>query len=287
MNNFKQYRASIFACLLLIMLFSLPNPARAGEADPENQTAAPGNGINQTLSEQRPYRIQHAPANAVPLYSYSERGGDGLPLEAITVPIESQIMAAPTPPPEVSSHSCRSCIMSLLQEGLIQGYSDGTIRPDREVTRAEVAYLLANSAGLRKYELQNRANPFNDELPIWAEEAISICYEKGIMRGYPDGSFNPDHPVAAIELCVALSQAYPGICLESFDLAYADSANIPDWALSSIKAEAGSLYILGYPGRDFQPFKNISRAEFCSILCHIKDRSIKRQQNIPNGHSGE
>lgn len=40
----------------------------------------------------------------------------------------------------------------------------------------------------------------------WAEKAIRRCMERGLLRGYPDGSFQPDKPVTRAELAVILDR---------------------------------------------------------------------------------
>jgi hypothetical protein len=40
----------------------------------------------------------------------------------------------------------------------------------------------------------------------WAEKAIRRCIERGLLRGYPDGSFGPDKPVTRAELAVILDR---------------------------------------------------------------------------------
>lgn len=48
--------------------------------------------------------------------------------------------------------------------------------------------------------------PVNDVSGHWAEKAIRRCIERGLLRGYPDGSFQPDKPVTRAELAVILDR---------------------------------------------------------------------------------
>ena len=48
--------------------------------------------------------------------------------------------------------------------------------------------------------------PVDDVTGHWAEKAIRRCMERGLLRGYPDGSFGPDKPVTRAELAVILDR---------------------------------------------------------------------------------
>lgn len=48
--------------------------------------------------------------------------------------------------------------------------------------------------------------PVDDVTGHWAEKSIRRCIERGLLRGYPDGSFQPDKPVTRAELAVILDR---------------------------------------------------------------------------------
>ena len=48
--------------------------------------------------------------------------------------------------------------------------------------------------------------PVDDVTGHWAEKEIRRCMERGLLKGYPDGSFQPDKPVTRAELAVILDR---------------------------------------------------------------------------------
>ncbi len=81
------------------------------------------------------------------------------------------------------------------KEGLISGYPDGSFMPDKTITRAEFATIISR---LGDKATGNKAFPDvkNDH---WAYEYIQNAYAKGLMSGYPDGSFMPNKTITRAE----------------------------------------------------------------------------------------
>lgn len=93
----------------------------------------------------------------------------------------------------------------LMALGVIKGFEDGTIRPESEVTRAQFATIVALELGLG--DVSPSPTKFKD-VPAthWASGAINLAVGKGIIVGYPDGTFKPDQPVSFAEASAMLMQ---------------------------------------------------------------------------------
>ncbi len=77
----------------------------------------------------------------------------------------------------------------------MNGYEDGTFKPDSNMTRAEFATVVAKYLGLRV----NEDSTFADSQNHWAEGYISALAEKGIINGYEDNTFKPDAYITRAE----------------------------------------------------------------------------------------
>ena len=77
----------------------------------------------------------------------------------------------------------------------IIGYSDGTVQPGGQITRAEVATIAArfDSNG------DKTAAAFSDIANHWAKDEISVAYNNGWVDGYPDGTFGPQRSITRAE----------------------------------------------------------------------------------------
>lgn len=104
---------------------------------------------------------------------------------------------------DISASWAKSDIEALVKDGIINGYPDGTFRPENPVTRAEFARILARAF---HYESSSRGD-FGDIRNHWAEKDINALVEKGIIQGYPDGSFKPDAKISRAEMATMLTRA--------------------------------------------------------------------------------
>ena len=110
------------------------------------------------------------------------------------------------------THERYEAINELANLGIINGYTDGTFLPDKAVTRAEMAKLIAVLFNIT--EETSTANPFSDvDSTCWALNYIIAVKNLGIINGYPDGTFLPDAEVTyeqAIKMIVcALGYGVP------------------------------------------------------------------------------
>lgn len=88
-----------------------------------------------------------------------------------------------------------TAVRVLTGRAIIEGYPDGTFRPDETLTRAAFAKLVTLAMG----EAPDPAGelPFPDTTGHWAAQAgyLQTAYRLGLIQGFPDGNFYPDAPV--------------------------------------------------------------------------------------------
>lgn len=92
--------------------------------------------------------------------------------------------------------------------GFISGYTDNTFKPNRAITRAEAASILAELKDLDTSKT-DVADKFTDAADIagWAKGKIAAVTTAKIMSGYPDGSFKANNPITRAEAVVAVDKA--------------------------------------------------------------------------------
>jgi len=167
--------------------------------------------------------------------------------------------------------SAPAVIPQVLQhEGYILGYDDGTVRPDGNITRAELAMVL-----YRTYDDQAKdasvfkVNPFPDvKLNEWYGFAVSYIKQKGLMQGDPDGSFRPEDELTRAEFAATIAR------LKKLELK--TGAAFPDilehWANTYITSVNDAGYMVGYPDETFKPENNITRAEVMTAMNRLFGR---------------
>ena len=148
----------------------------------------------------------------------------------------------------------------------MKGYPDGTVRPNGKITRAEAAALITRLLGLDANASVAKAN-FPDTPSGWYNKAINAAVARGIMKGYPDGSFRPNAPITRAEF----TQMIFAIDNKPYGVApFADV--IGHWAERAIGAEYQAKRVSGYPDGTFRPDAQITRCEAVVILNKVFGR---------------
>ena len=154
----------------------------------------------------------------------------------------------------------------------IRGYEDGTIRPEGNITRAEVAtifYRLLSSEALAAFKTTE--NTFTDvDSDAWYNLAVSTLAKAGVISGYPDGSFNPNGKITRAELVSIATRFFTTI--EVGDSKFSDIAG--HWAAKAIDEAYIKGIIKGYSDGTFRPDQAVTRAEAMKIVNGILGRPI-------------
>jgi hypothetical protein len=167
---------------------------------------------------------------------------------------------------DIAGHWAENAIRDLVGSGAINGYPDGSFRPDQPISRAEFATVLVKSLRLPV----NNSKDFADTSDHWAREAISTAYAAGIISGYDDRSFGPDDPITREQIAVMINKAF-NLSKALGDSSFADSNNISTWAREAVAAAYASQLISGYPDNTFKPQNQASRAEAAAILTRAQN----------------
>lgn len=90
---------------------------------------------------------------------------------------------------------------TMTKAGIVDGYPDGTFRPDAPITRAEMAKIISLFAKLDKSESR-----FSDIAGHWAEAYIRLAAGNGWIAGYPDGTFGPQRNITRAETATMINR---------------------------------------------------------------------------------
>jgi len=93
--------------------------------------------------------------------------------------------------------------------GIISGYGDNTFGPGDNISREQMAAMLANYIRFKGYSLPSmQATAFSDEenLSSWARESVRVVQGLGIISGYPDGSFVPQATATRAEVATIFAR---------------------------------------------------------------------------------
>jgi hypothetical protein len=107
-------------------------------------------------------------------------------------------------------HPNQRAVNFTYQEGIIEGYPDGTFKPDQGINRAELAKIMVYGSldGQPDAEVYN--NCFSDVTTEWYAPYVCYAQEQGWVQGYPDGTYKPAQNVNRVEaLKIIMNVAIP------------------------------------------------------------------------------
>lgn len=162
-----------------------------------------------------------------------------------------------------SGYWAKSPIENTGTVGLVQGYPDGSFKPDRSLTRAELAALLVRA---KEYKVPGRpVKVFKDVAANhWAAGYVEIAKRTGLIKGYPDGRFRPNNRITNAEAITVVAR-FDGLSKKYGETAYKDvKKNF--WAAGYINAaqEAGMLSYIN--DTSLKPGQAVTRAESVQML---------------------
>lgn len=166
-----------------------------------------------------------------------------------------------------SSYWANQYVQSLTDANIINGFPDGTFRPDEQMTRAQFASILYG--GFPKADIREPITFSDVPTDHWAAGAISAAYTQGFLSGYPDGTFGLDQPITRLEVLLSLTSGL-GMTASTDTTAllstFTDGGEIPEWAVAAIAAATEKQLIVNYPNtQQLNPQRNATRAEIAAI----------------------
>ena len=161
------------------------------------------------------------------------------------------------------NHWARVEIEGLNNRHVISGFSDGSFKPEANITREHAAIMLVRELGLQKKATYKQS--FNDvPTTLYSYSDIMAAAEAGLLFGKGDNLFEPNANLTRAEMATILQRAYrlQGENKNSF-------RDVPTshWAYRTIEAVATNGIAFGYDDKTFRPSNPTTRAEF-SVFLH-------------------
>ena len=162
----------------------------------------------------------------------------------------------------------------------VVGYSDGTVRPNANISRAEVATIFFR---LLKEDVRDgnltAENTFTDVTDgQWHNKAISTMAKLGVVKGRNAEAFDPDAPITRAEFAT--------ICARFDKNQISTSSNFTDisghWAEKYIERAATLGWIAGYSDGTFRPSNYITRAEAMTMINRVLCRMPQSADDLLN-----
>ncbi len=171
---------------------------------------------------------------------------------------------------EETSSWAGEAIDFLSDKGIINGYPDGSFRPDGNVTRAEFAKMLCLS-----FDSEKEAKAFNDIEGHWAEKYIDSA------AGYmycPEEGFSPDTDATRADIAYAVSCALKLVVEdEKSGDKFTDFNLVKEEMRPAVLAAAENGIVVGYEDLTLRPENSVTRAEAAVIIYRALKQNVKEE----------
>ncbi|MFY0520747.1 S-layer homology domain-containing protein [Lysinibacillus sp. UGB7] len=193
-------------------------------------------------------------------------GNESIQSPAVTVTTDGTLNFTDT-----ENHWAKDFIQKAAQAGIMKGYSDGTFKPEHNVTRVQAAAMLVRSLGLTTSEKA----PFTDISSYDAETQteIAAAYTHGLIKGNK-GKFNPGQPVTRAQLALMINRAYEQKLQQTYvakgELPFTDIAPYNDETKRAIAMLYNVGIVTGSDGK-FSPSTATKRSHAAKIFVNFSE----------------
>jgi hypothetical protein len=171
-----------------------------------------------------------------------------------------------------TDHPNYTAITSLKNSGIIQGYDDGTFRPENHINRVEALKLAFEVGGLTVKQGVAPAEFLDTEDAVWYTSYLNMAVYMEIVQGYPDGTFKPEQNVNLVEFLkmVLLAQNADLTNTELSQIPYADV--MPgQWYTKYVNFAKIHNLIDPDTENKIKPGEDITRAQAAEIIYRYKN----------------
>ncbi len=167
---------------------------------------------------------------------------------------------------DYSLHWAHPQISKFVKDGIMNGYEDGSFKPDNRISRAEFVTIINKTFGYTEMAEDGFVDVTDD---AWYKNEVLKAKLAGYVSGYLDDTFKPDNSISRQEAAAILSKILKLNEDETKVSDFADASSFVEWSTPYIGAVASKGFMSGYPDGTFAPEKSITRAEAVTVINNI------------------
>lgn len=184
---------------------------------------------------------------------------------------------------DYSGHWAEKTIQEWFDNDMLQGYEDGSFKPDAQITRAEFMTVVNNA-----FEFTDKIDlDFNDiDSDDWFYEEVQKAVKAGYIVGYEDNTARPEKKITRQEAAIIIARIKELSNNAAGANVFNDVNEIASWAKGGVGAVANEKYMIGYEDHTFRPLKFISRAEAVVTIDRALDKAVETPPVTGGGSGG-
>ncbi|MBN1460496.1 MAG: S-layer homology domain-containing protein [Armatimonadetes bacterium] len=173
-------------------------------------------------------------------------------------------------------------VQAICNAGISEGYDDGAYRPEKVVTRDQMAVYVARAiSGGDEYvptgpatatfpDVPNTGYGLDGTEPYWAYRYVECVVAADVVQGYPEGDYRPAENVTRGQMAVFMARAMCGG--EAYVPIATGNATFPDvptdhWCFDYVEYIAGEGVTQGFPDGTYRPDGLCTRDQMAVYIC--------------------
>ncbi|RKN74902.1 S-layer homology domain-containing protein [Paenibacillus ginsengarvi] len=182
--------------------------------------------------------------------------------------------------PDLKGHWSEQLIKEWINKGWIDGYDDGTFKPDVGVTRAEMVTLINH---VLEFTSMAQISFTDVSEKDWYAKEIAKAVRANYVSGFSDNSFHPYQFVTREEFAVMISRIAGPPMAEHKNHFLTDMSEVSVGAVSAIQTVMDMNVMSGYEDNAFRPHQLITRAEAVNVLNRFLSMQVTGTYKEING----
>lgn len=177
-----------------------------------------------------------------------------------------EVAVTSAPATDYTGHWAEGTIQKWMDAGKISGYSDGSYKPDNNITRAEFVKLVNGTIDFSK-----KANVAYKDVTTadWFYDYVGIAQEIGYISGYSKDLFGPNDYITREQAASILARIQYLNGNVAAANKFSDKSKVSSWAAESVGAALDAGFVTGYNDGTFRPSNKLTRAEALTMLDNV------------------
>lgn len=161
----------------------------------------------------------------------------------------------------------------LVDREVVEGFPDGTFKPQEGVTRAQASIMLVRALGLTEVANPNLSFP-DTKNDAWYAGAVAALVDAGIVEGHANGTFTPNATISRAALSKMVVEAYELTADASVSVEFTDTVN-GAWYENYVNTLASLGIVVGQTATTFAPNATVTRAEAAAFVHRTEVEEVR------------
>ena len=170
---------------------------------------------------------------------------------------------------DMDQHWARNYVYSLSSLGIINGFPDGSFRPEQAITRAEFVKIVCEAFKIGAGRKRSFSDVSDND---WFADYVYRVSAHNIVLGNDLNCFLPNENITREDACVILYRCMGSVADNKEDALYfKDMDDISEYAVNPVKFLYGNKIVKGTSPENFEPKSTATRAQSAALICRVLD----------------